>query len=634
MIKKFIKNSGLKIVSIFLMFSFFYVSSFQLVEALDSPFVFDVPHTDATIAGHAATQAELMIGNTSAANTSAQSTVTSASTFADKLTGYWMKFKESVLDPIAWMAAKYALRMITDQTVKWINNDFNGKPGFLTNPKQFGQDVFDVAVGEFLAGNGLDWLCSPFSLQIRLALATSGGGGYRPPKCKLTTMISNAKNFVGNNGGIGWDNFISMTTIPENNPYGAFLTAQNQMSIKLSGSVNKELAHLDWGKGFFGIKRCTQYLPQACLDDFSVGGNMGTKAASKPGPALAFLDNKKNTTTFKTSSNVNRNTASALNSMSSFSISNNILVAVNTRERDGQDLMNEEEAAKTKAATDAAAAETAANKKYVEENPLAEGLFDETPTKKQAWPGMTDAQFNEMKARQDAEDEWWKNNVGTNIDPVTFDSDGKIVPKTAEQQAAAIPGARPCSNPAPKECAPGMEITETPGAAIFGRIDRTFNTDLVKLGVADEFNEIVSALMNYMFRQGASTLLGLGKKDSSGMTRVEYINKIMTDMDKQQVEKVQVDYANDIQNYTAMSQAAVNSANQAATNYLNGQNNQNSSGTNYALGRAASQSSTEGNSVASLAVDGNTSGITELNSIAVTNSENNPWWRVDLGQTY
>jgi hypothetical protein len=52
---------------------------------------------------------------------------------------------------------------------------------------------------------------------------------------------------------------------------------------------------------------------------------------------------------------------------------------------------------------------------------------------------------------------------------------------------------------------------------------------------------------------------------------------------------------------------------------------------NIALGKPTSQSSTAGSGVSSRAVDGNTSGRYSDGSVTHTDSENVPWWRVDLG---
>ncbi|MCH6259096.1 discoidin domain-containing protein [Puniceicoccaceae bacterium K14] len=58
------------------------------------------------------------------------------------------------------------------------------------------------------------------------------------------------------------------------------------------------------------------------------------------------------------------------------------------------------------------------------------------------------------------------------------------------------------------------------------------------------------------------------------------------------------------------------------------------SGNNVALGGSASQSSTNHGGVASLAIDGNTSGVWNNSSVTHTSNEAQPWWEVDLGASY
>jgi hypothetical protein len=55
---------------------------------------------------------------------------------------------------------------------------------------------------------------------------------------------------------------------------------------------------------------------------------------------------------------------------------------------------------------------------------------------------------------------------------------------------------------------------------------------------------------------------------------------------------------------------------------------------NVSLGQSASQSSTNYDGVASLAVDGNTDGAYNHDSVTHTDEELNPWWEVDLGDNY
>jgi hypothetical protein len=56
--------------------------------------------------------------------------------------------------------------------------------------------------------------------------------------------------------------------------------------------------------------------------------------------------------------------------------------------------------------------------------------------------------------------------------------------------------------------------------------------------------------------------------------------------------------------------------------------------TDLALGKTATESSTAYGGVASRAVDGNTDGVFNDNSVSHTNSELNAWWQVDLGASY
>lgn len=56
-------------------------------------------------------------------------------------------------------------------------------------------------------------------------------------------------------------------------------------------------------------------------------------------------------------------------------------------------------------------------------------------------------------------------------------------------------------------------------------------------------------------------------------------------------------------------------------------------GTNLAQGKSATQTSTYGTFVAGLAVDGDTNGVMDHGSLAITNYGASPWWEVDLGSS-
>lgn len=136
-------------------------------------------------------------------------------------------FKANFLDCITRTIARAALQQITSSVVNWINSGFNGSPSFVTNYQQFFQNVADRAAGEYIKGSALSFLCSPFQLKIRIALAQSYANRNNAASCTLSRAISNVNSFMsGNFSAGGWGGLLEFTTIPTNNPYGAFAFAE------------------------------------------------------------------------------------------------------------------------------------------------------------------------------------------------------------------------------------------------------------------------------------------------------------------------------------------------------------------------------------------------------------------------
>jgi hypothetical protein len=202
-----------------------------------------------------------------AANT-AQGTITAANTSVSSYGTMSLQLLAYVLNPLATALAKQLIRQITASVVQWINGGFEGNPSFVTNPGGFLLDVADQTTGEFLAKNNgpLNNLCSEFSIDIRLALAFK----YHPNipqryQCTLGTIIKNTKNAVlgatingqSINGFVngdfsqgGWPAFVSLTTEPQNNIYGAYLTADSELSMRVAGAQADKKSEVDHGNGF------------------------------------------------------------------------------------------------------------------------------------------------------------------------------------------------------------------------------------------------------------------------------------------------------------------------------------------------------------------------------------------------
>jgi hypothetical protein len=180
------------------------------------------------------------------------------------------KVKSFVLDGLAWHVAKLIVQQITASVVNWINTGFKGSPAFLTNPGGFFANVGDQLTGAFIADTGvLSALCSPFSVDLRLALALdqAGSTAANQYKCTLSSVISNVKNSTVNgmsiggflNGnfsqGGGWPAFISLTS-PQNNESGAYLQAHSDLLEKIGAKQDTVKQQLVQGNGFLSWNSC------------------------------------------------------------------------------------------------------------------------------------------------------------------------------------------------------------------------------------------------------------------------------------------------------------------------------------------------------------------------------------------
>ena len=163
---------------------------------------------------------------------------------------------------LARTVARIALNQITNSVVNWINSGFgadggpgSGSPSFVTNPERFFTNVADNAAGEFIKGSALSFLCSPFQLQIRIAIAKSYAqrNAY---SCTLTGITRNIRNFMdGSFSSGGWPAMLSFTTMPTNNPYGAFLYADASITYSVQTAQGEQRRQLSLSGEFFAFKQ-------------------------------------------------------------------------------------------------------------------------------------------------------------------------------------------------------------------------------------------------------------------------------------------------------------------------------------------------------------------------------------------
>jgi len=172
---------------------------------------------------------------------------------------------KEALDGIAWQIAKQMVSSMTKSLVNWINSGFQGSPAFITDLNAFLLDALDTAAGEFiksLGGIG-EFICSPFKLDVQSALsinyaqARSGmPSGPTGPSCKASDIRNNIEGFLAGFGSEGWEDWLSVTSNPQNTPYGAYLAAEAKLNIKLKNEAGQEREILNWGQGFLSKRVC------------------------------------------------------------------------------------------------------------------------------------------------------------------------------------------------------------------------------------------------------------------------------------------------------------------------------------------------------------------------------------------
>lgn len=221
--------------------------------------------------------------------TAAKSTLSAAyNSITSKATnGMWIK--EYILDPLAWAVAKSLVQQIVNSTVNWINSGFSGSPSFVTNPTQFFENVGDQATGAFLAQNGpLSSLCSPISLNVRLAIALDRAGvGQSPYTCTLSKIINNVQGATingftaGDFSQGGWPAFATLAE-PQNSFYGAYIEAESNLSANIAKQAQQINNELQQGQGFLTFKECK--------DDSSITDDQANRADISGDSSIKYND--------------------------------------------------------------------------------------------------------------------------------------------------------------------------------------------------------------------------------------------------------------------------------------------------------------------------------------------------------
>ena len=211
-----------------------------------------------------------------------------------------LNIKEFSLDAIAWTLINAIIEEMLASVTQWVASGFQGKPAFLEDFTGFMGDLTDQLVGDFIwNSDALGFLCSPFSLNVKLALDLqySNARDYRKTsQCTLSGIGDNLDNFMGQS----WDSWFQVTMNPSNNPYGAFDQAQSGLSATIASARGSATTELGFGSGFFSQKECVDVPAQDGMGPPSQKCKIVTpgetiqnsinEALSIPGKRLAYAD--------------------------------------------------------------------------------------------------------------------------------------------------------------------------------------------------------------------------------------------------------------------------------------------------------------------------------------------------------
>ncbi|MFT5036608.1 MAG: hypothetical protein ACI9VM_000170 [Candidatus Azotimanducaceae bacterium] len=173
----------------------------------------------------------------------------------------WDNFKNRVLDPLFWQLANAVLKNMINSTTAWVANGFEGSPAFVTDLEGFLINAADTAAGEFLKSKGLGFICSPFKLDLQIALSTeyySSGKNFKA-QCTLSGIVDNMDNFLnGTFSEGGWAGWFELTQGTHNDPNRAFLDLGARMNATVRNAEGQEYSVLRASNFFLDVKQCDE----------------------------------------------------------------------------------------------------------------------------------------------------------------------------------------------------------------------------------------------------------------------------------------------------------------------------------------------------------------------------------------
>ena len=171
--------------------------------------------------------------------------------------------KEKCLDAIAYEAAHQVLDKLTANTVNWINSGFQGG-AFFQNPDNYFSDLAERELNYFINIIGYNNQDYPFGRRLAENLARNVRRGFEQ-NAKFTLQQAMRDNrsytdFYTDFSAGGWDAWLMMTQLPQNNPVGFKIITDEELQKRFAGHYespfNAIRESLRINGGFFNQQKC------------------------------------------------------------------------------------------------------------------------------------------------------------------------------------------------------------------------------------------------------------------------------------------------------------------------------------------------------------------------------------------
>lgn len=168
------------------------------------------------------------------------------------------------LDVFGWTIAKLLMAALMEQIVNWVRDSGVDKgPLFITDWAFYLQNAADQAGGEFIEELKITQICQPFKRQITTLFADAGSISNRVPisqrgACTVSDSLNSMGAFYNDFSG-SWEMYNTLLTQPQNNYYGEYLIALDNMMAEQDITVTGAEKEAESALGFLGEKECESY---------------------------------------------------------------------------------------------------------------------------------------------------------------------------------------------------------------------------------------------------------------------------------------------------------------------------------------------------------------------------------------